>query len=52
MKSIGLPDEIHEQLKKLTKATGMLQYRLIQEALDLLKEKYSEKILKYQEKNI
>lgn len=44
MKSIGLPDELHEQLKMISKATGILQYRLIQEALVFLKEKYKDQI--------
>jgi sensor histidine kinase regulating citrate/malate metabolism len=51
MKMIGVPEETHTQLKKLSVATGMLQYRLMQEGLDYIEEKYKETIQKYEAKN-
>jgi len=48
---VGITEEMHVQLKKMANATGMLQYRLMQEALNILEENYKEKILKYEEKN-
>ena len=51
MKMVGLPEDTHEQLKKISKATGILMYRLLQEALEIIEEKYKEKIQKYDREN-
>jgi len=51
MKMVGLPEETHELLKKISKATGILQYRLIQESLEIIEKRYKEKIQKYKEIN-
>ena len=50
MKSIGISEDIYKQLDKISKAKGMLKYRVIKEALDSMEEKYKDEILKYQEK--
>ena len=40
MKSIGLPDEVHKQLKIISANTGKKLIDLIKECVDYLKEKY------------
>ena len=44
MKTLGMPDELHNRLKNLSKATGILQYRLIQESVEYLETIYKEKL--------
>lgn len=50
MKSIGVNEQIHERIKKLQFATGIVIYRLIEEALDYLESKYKEKLEKLNER--
>jgi len=51
MKMVGITEEMYNQLNRISETTGMLKYRVVGEALDLLEEKYKEKIQKYIEKN-
>ena len=46
MKSIGVNEHIHERIKKLQSATGIVIYRLIEEALDYLEDKYKHQLEK------
>lgn len=50
MKSIGIPNCLHDKLKQISDATGKMHYRLIDEALDYLEEKYKFEIKVKQEK--
>lgn len=40
MKSIGLPDDLHKQLKIISANTGKKLIDLIRECVEFLKEKY------------
>ena len=40
MKSIGINDEMHKRIKKISKVTGILIYRLILDSIEYLENKY------------
>jgi len=40
MKSIGINDELHKRIKRISKKTGILIYRLILDSVEYLEDKY------------
>ena len=40
MKSIGINDELHKRIRRISKKTGILIYRLILDSVEYLEDKY------------
>jgi len=40
MKSIGINEDMHRRIKKISEKTGIMIYRLVLQAIEYLEEKY------------